>query len=161
MKSLVCIVGDGPTRESDILAFQDMDVAHQVCCINRAGLHYPTTFPLWYSYHAKDLAKWAQRRPGSRLLSCNCYTGIEYIPLQAKHTKGGSAMQALRICLDHLGFSRVVLAGVPLSGPYRTVFGSAWEYYASLFADRVRSLSGFTMELFGTPEKEWIDGLLQ
>lgn len=65
-------------------------------------------------------------------------------------------MNALRIALQHWGFGRIVLAGVPLSGAYGTQFGGAWRKAAPLFAERVRSMSGLTMELFGRPSTAFV-----
>lgn len=65
-------------------------------------------------------------------------------------------MNAVRIALQHWGFGRIVLAGVPLSGMYAAQFGDSWRKAAPLFAANVRSMSGLTMELFGQPSAAFL-----
>lgn len=65
-------------------------------------------------------------------------------------------MNAVRIALQHWGFGRIVLAGVPLSGMYGAQFGDSWRKIAPVFAERVRSMSGLTMELFGRPSAAFV-----
>lgn len=125
-----------------------------MCCINRAGLLYPCEFRLWYSFHADFLAEWGKQRPGPELHSCRPWAGVRQWPCDV--TGGSSAMNAVRIALQHWGFGRIVLAGVPLSGMYGAQFGDSWRKIAPVFAERVRSMSGLTMELFGRPSAAFV-----
>jgi hypothetical protein len=65
-----------------------------------------------------------------------------------------------------LGYTKVVLCGVPMTPvnhflrqkPWReaTQFRRGWNRYKSSLAPYVRSNSGWTEELFGTPTLEWL-----
>lgn len=154
----VCLViGDGPTRATDLLALERLGTqVDAVCCVNAAGLHHQEAFDYWYSYHADLLPEWAGARPGmyGKLLSCNTggeFHGVEVHPLSNFETKGGSVIQAVRIMLRDFGFEQVILAGVPLSGRYER-YHKAFTRFRDDHGSKVRALSGTTLDLFGAPE---------
>ena len=83
---------------------------------------------------------------------------------------GSSGLLAVKIALQ-LGYGRVVLCGVPMTmkaghinrkQPWVAVrsFVIAWEARHVELKPHVRSMSGFTMELFGTPTMEFLQHAL-
>jgi hypothetical protein len=73
---------------------------------------------------------------------------------------------AAKVALDD-GFDRVVLAGVPMetgashftrAKPWlqRDSFTIGFEKSVPFFAGRVRSISGWTAEILGRPDPEWL-----
>lgn len=85
-------------------------------------------------------------------------------------TGGSSGLYAVSVAL-HLGFERVVLAGVPMTNERNAFRDEAqWKAFRRytdawvdrsrnalpLLAGRVRSMSGWTREILGPPELDWI-----
>jgi len=79
---------------------------------------------------------------------------------------GSSGLYAVKVMLD-LGFDRIVLAGVPMTqGGGHFVrhepwdahdrFRGAWVGAIPHIAGRVRSMSGWTQEILGSPTPEWL-----
>ncbi len=67
-------------------------------------------------------------------------------------------MNAAQLGLDVWGFDRVVLTGVPLSGPYEG-YASAWLPLRGDSSRRIRSMSGNTMKMFGQPSAAFVRGV--
>lgn len=89
---------------------------------------------------------------------------------------GTSGLFAVQIALCELGYHGVILAGVPLDHKFGTSYkmdkgrtrwagGSEaryqrnWRRALPFLRARVRSMSGWTLELLGGPSAEWIAGL--
>lgn len=81
---------------------------------------------------------------------------------------GGSGLFTTRVALIEKGFSRVVLAGVPMTRtphyndkePWREAerYHKGWIKRFQEISNRVRSMSGWTEEMFGGPSVEWLKG---
>jgi hypothetical protein len=60
-----------------------------------------------------------------------------------------------------MGYQRIILCGCPLigkndkAGSYET-FRRGWEARRQELEDRVRSMSGWTREYLGAPDREWL-----
>lgn len=67
----------------------------------------------------------------------------------------GDVMYAIQVGL-HIGYDKIVLVDCPLDGYEESYQAGYKEAYESL-KDKVRSMSGFTKELFGEPTKEWFN----
>ncbi len=79
---------------------------------------------------------------------------------------GSSGLFSVRV-LRHEGFTRIVLAGVPVSieaghivrqKPWNAAkhYWKGWTKHKSEIAPFVRSMSGWTKELLGAPDKHWL-----
>lgn len=98
--------------------------------------------------------------------SRNLWAGIAvdivepYFPAAGR--SGSSAMTGTLAAL-RMGYERIVLCGCPLTGnapegnPYEA-FRLGWEDQKDKLIGRVKSMSGWTMELLGFPERGWLDG---
>src|SRR6185312_14812395 len=84
---------------------------------------------------------------------------------------GGSVGMFGYVVARHLGFDRVLLCGVPMTNhnhfvrkaPWIAVkcFTDAWKVRRDQMSPYVRSLSGgWTEELFGKPDAEWLEASL-
>lgn len=114
-------------------------------------MFHPAPFDLWWSIHPEILRAWADGfREVGGLHSCFAAPGVQGWPLS--DTGGGSALTAIRAALLHWGYRHIVLAGVSLSGPYRANFERSFRRALPEVGRFVRSMSGFTRELFGAPE---------
>ena len=134
-------------------------------CINDLGMHYPDRFEHWYSNSADELKVWNQARRrdldgGHELHSCN--PGVDHVWPWPGH--GTSGLNAVYTALA-LDYDEIILCGIPLddSGhyfdpPWR---GSNfthevpdmkwWRNAVKHFDGRVKSCSGRTRELLGSP----------
>lgn len=75
---------------------------------------------------------------------------------------GSSALLATNAMIKE-GFDKIVLCGCPLEGMNKTKqsyvqFQKGWKKHRALLGDKVRSMSGWTRELLGEPNLEWIKG---
>jgi hypothetical protein len=87
-----------------------------------------------------------------------------YPGMDSSASSGG---YAAKIALED-GFDRVVLAGVPMSEGHhftrqtpwlqRDCFTKGFQKSIPYFAGRVRSVSGWTQEMLGTPDPDWLNG---
>lgn len=145
------IVGDSPGKFDDIKEFEKFGVKYDVCCVNRAGLVYPHKFKYWYSGHPPELLEWAAQRPdsGAELWSYRDWPGLNLGLI--KITRGSSSLNAVQLALTTWGYSRVVLAGIPLNEDYK-LFRNGWQMVPEC-APFIRSMSGWTAEQFGKPDK--------
>lgn len=80
---------------------------------------------------------------------------------------GSSGLYAVKVMLD-LGFDRIVLAGVPMTQggghflrhePWDAYdrFRGAWAGAIPHIVGKVKSMSGWTQELLGSPSVEWLN----
>lgn len=78
--------------------------------------------------------------------------GFTHLPLPLHGA--GDVMYAIQVGL-HLDFDKIVLVDCPLDDyePYQAGFKQAYES----LKDKVRSMSGFTKDLFGEPTDEWLN----
>lgn len=172
---MAVILGSGASLQGDIAALGEW--TGTVIAVNRAGIAYPGRIDHWVTLHPEmlegfmeeraiaygpsDFTTWSQR-PHDDAQVDRVVTDIE--------PKGSSGLFAARIALRHLGCDRVVLAGIPIDdGPHfydadGVRSGPAFRYYRPAwlrarrqeFSGRVRSLSGWTREILGSPDNEWL-----
>lgn len=82
-----------------------------------------------------------------------------------KNNKGGSGLLAVEIAM-YLGFTKIILAGIPLEARQGHFFDDfvwrecilyrvVWEHRGNTLPN-VRSFSGWTKEQYGEPTLEWI-----
>jgi len=73
-------------------------------------------------------------------------------------------------CLLEIGCERIVLAGIPMSAEYAHYYNpgqwtqahmyhKGWKKHLDKIAPYVRSMSGWTRELLGAPDEEWLGAL--
>ncbi len=173
------IVGSGRCVWSDLEKLQPID---DVMCVNDVIMHYPGDIDHCFSLDAPMLRKWwAARRPPlkkqfpkvPRFHTAGDYEihGVEKWDFQG----GGTSGLAACFCGLSLGYSEIILAGIPIdnSGHYfdppwiKTNFQREiadkegrirgdgrrfWVNAAEKFNGRVKSMSGFTKDLLGDPE---------
>lgn len=79
---------------------------------------------------------------------------------------GSSGLFAVQVALQQ-GFKKIVLAGIPMDGTgnhfirrrqWQTAhqFAKAWRKHSNALRGRVRSMSGWTADEFGRPNREWL-----
>jgi hypothetical protein len=152
-----------------------------VIAVNDSGHDYPRV-DHWVSYHADKFPEWQTKRTSNGYSRVNslwtCTYGrkgsayektLSSLGVQrVSYTGGGSSgMVAVLVALDHLGCSHTILAGVPMDvdaghynqqGPWKEALRhrSSWDQQKHKFGDRVRSMSGYTRQILGAPDKAWL-----
>jgi len=147
-----------------------------VLAVNRAGLCYQGEIAAWGSVHANELAEWVTlRRELEMNVNCPIF-GESFLPGQDRACptyygpvkwRGSSALYVVQWALEQ-GYSRLVLAGVHLTGNTREHPGEVlaspgpYEQYREGWRDafteirgRVYSLGGWTREFLGPPPGHW------
>lgn len=175
MSSPVLILGSAASLWWDLAELGDWPGS--VMAVNRAGVSYPGRIDHWVSLHPEQLGGFMAERDGfGRAIDCTTWcqrghpeTRVDVVP-QAICCSGSSGLYAVRIALRILKARRVVLAGMPMddsphfydavgrrSGPSFVPYRPEWRRAArDEFADRVRSLSGWTSGLLGRPDPAWL-----
>ena len=147
---LLIVVGDGETAISDIAEVEFQNVQCDWCAVNRAFRHRQY-WDWWYSYH-HDFAE----KVFIPIKAVSCVPGpmVDHVELSRWKLKGSSTAMACRVAIK-LGYERIILAGVPLSGRYDH-FAGYWDDLVE--TGQVRSLSGRTKNRLGYPDKEFWHG---
>lgn len=136
---------------------------------NDAGVVYPGHLDAWATLHHERFAEWRRRRAGNQ-----DYRAIIHAPLSGldaevvrERWSGSSGLFAAQVALQELGADGVVLCGCPLTpeaahffngAPWTDadVFRRGFEAAHPVIRDTVRSMSGWTRDLLGLPDPQWL-----
>lgn len=175
MKSAL-VLGGAASLWDDLSAARKLLTPDAVAVVNKTGIIYPHDIDYWCSYHPDQLEVWIDQRrknklPDAKQLwigSQNRYgdrIGAKLLPQMG----GSSGLLAVNVLLQE-GFTHIVLAGVPMD-PGQGHFdgrngGKPWKDGIRLqkqwvldkarLLSKVKSMSGWTAELLGTPTREWL-----
>jgi len=119
---------------------------------NRFECGYPMGFENWSHQNTKGGSPRGMRMPE--------------VDRVTQDWSGSSGLLAVKIALDE-GFSRIVLAGIPMDGSgthfvrkrqwnAAPQFQKAWRRNSHHLRGKVRSMGGWTADEFGRPTKEWL-----
>lgn len=136
---------------------------------NDAGVVYPGRLDAWATLHHERFNEWKRRRVGNqdyRAFIHAPHPGVtgEVVP---DRWAGSSGLYAAQVAISHLGAARVVLCGVPLDADRAHFFNSAawtdadvfrrgFEAALPVIRETVRSMSGWTRDLLGAPDAQWL-----
>lgn len=170
MRTALCL-GGAASLHDDIAA---LPIAFDgVVACNNAGIIWPGNLDAWVSLHPDKLSSWAERRhaaghpPPARLVgheAAAVVTHVSHFNFRGCAGSGSSGLFAVKVALEDLGFDRAVLCGIPLDGRAHFFavprwkdfksFRSAWCELPSAITCRIRSMSGWTRDLLGSPD-DW------
>lgn len=166
--------------------WEDVERALDICefdgvvAAKGAGEVWPWHLDAWVTLHPEKIRKSidARSRAGfprcQRVFAHNCDASTRrYITdpvpykFDSQNNSGSSGLFAVKVALEHLGFDRVVLCGMPLDRGYGRIDGlDLWHGSNSFLkgfqealpdmAGRVRSMSGVTRNLLGEPDYTWL-----
>lgn len=174
------MLGGGSCLHDDIGAY--LGPINGVVACNDAGTVWPGNLAAWVSLHPQHFVvkKWLADRQGppakrifghsgsenKAVLRGRGPDGLEFTDYQfpGQDRSGSSGLFAAKVALIDLGFDRVVLCGVPMDRrphffdreDWKSAegFRSAWLAVPQTYRDRMRSMSGWTRVLLGSPETE-------
>lgn len=176
------MLGSASCVWADVEAALDLGEFSGVVGCNDVGVHWPGVMDAWVSLHASQFRMWVERRRRRGLDPHNMLVGHAdergnpqpkaQVDLSTAYRfpgqdrSGSSGLFAGKVALDDLGFDKIVFCGVPMTAtPHFTdaVAWSAaaehrkgWQQSAPHLKDRARSMSGWTAELLGTPDEDWL-----
>jgi hypothetical protein len=166
---IALILGGAPCVWDDLAAAEKLLVGSRrlVVATNSAGFLYRGRIDAYATLHPENLAAWRKKRRGNadyRAFAAGVGADAEVVPERWPASSGGYGLQ---VALYELGATAAILCGVPLeSAAGHLVQPGAWSpptTYRRAFAmalpeigGRVRSMGGWTQEVFGEPTPEWL-----
>lgn len=144
-----------------------------VVAANLAGIECPDRIDGWATLHPDRLNWWAAERAGNkdfRPFAPEQVLGRPDFTPTPERWPGSSGLYAAQVALFELGAAGVILCGVPMESraghftgrtPWESVIDYRRAFQAALpeIGGRVRSMGGWTQNLFGAPTREWIDAI--
>ena len=149
--------------------------------VNEVGMKYDGHLTLWCSLHPDKLALWQQRREDAGLNTDYCSVAhkgsvgrrfnngrTDAIVKQA--FPGCSGLYLTQVAALLKSYDKVICCGMPNAATPHFFDSKPWADYERyrrgwklalehpLMQERVRSMSGWTSELFGRPNETWLDG---
>ena len=137
---------------------------------NDAGAIYPGRLDAWVTLHHEQLNEWRRRRNGNQ-----DYRAFIHAPLAGcegevvrERWSGSSGLFAAQVAAFELNARGVVLCGCPLDADRAhffdhhrwndaETFRRGFEAALPVIRDHVRSMSGWTRDLLGFPDPQWLN----
>lgn len=142
--------------------------------INDLGVIWPHRIDIWVSHHAEKLTDWvAERRKGALPPAMQLWTGpVKHrraLPNIQQHQQRGGSSGLLATVITMEQVDRLVLVGIPMTETphwhnhhHKRPWGEcnhyrqAWPHIKEKYGTQIRSMSGWTAEMFGVPDKEFL-----
>jgi hypothetical protein len=167
------IIGGGKQMWNEFEQLKALETEVDIICVNVAGMFIPKAKHL-FSWHAKQISAIKAFRKAempddeSLVHSVREHPGIDYVwyLTGCASTSGLSAVDFAWL----LGYRKYILVGVPMDNTgYFYKPSVNHEFYdihrqkevrdkSRQYGDSVKSFSGYTQEIFGTPTREWLIG---
>jgi hypothetical protein len=141
-----------------------------VIAANLAGIHHVGKLDAWATLHPERLADWRAERKGPAAARYFVPAGLALAPWAEQapdRWNGSSGLYAGQCALLEVGATAIVFCGVPMdseaghfvnpgawagTGDYRLGFEGALREAGG----RIRSMGGWTADLFGHPTATWL-----
>lgn len=170
-------LGGAPSVWSEYEAAKALvgDRTHVVIAANDAGVEFPGRLDAWATLHPERFDRWRSAR-AERGLNED-YRALAYprdqMPADTQpwpqRWYGSSGLYVAQVALDALGCTAAILCGVPMEAEAGHITGAAsWPYvekyrpgfeHAKAEGAPIRSMAGWTADLMGKPDREWIASL--
>ena len=146
---------------------------HMVVAANKALVSFPGSLDGVATLHPDLVSGWVAKRRGNkdfRTFIAEAHLSSPAAEVVAERWPGSSGLYALQVALFEMNCTAAILCGVPMdsaaghfSDPgawagtddYRRAFEAALPEIGG----RVRSMGGWTAELFGRPTPEWVGAI--
>lgn len=145
-----------------MMAFSQAHINQEIKVTHWMGLHH-------YWFYLRD-----HLAPGVATHCTRPGPGIDYVHANVVNTVGSAGLWSIRLCLHYKWYERIILCGIPIDDQPRfydapwikqiyscTSVRYCWDEVIAhnlIDKDRIRSMSGWTKEQFGQPEKDWLVG---
>lgn len=181
--SIALVLGGARNVWTDVEAALALSPFDAVVTCNDVTAEWPGRIDAMATLHAEKAGIWIERRrrrgypDPERVIgheAAKAYrrtpavvTGFTSLYLPGQKDSGSSGLFAVKVALDDLGFDKAVCCGVPMTPGEKHFFDSTawagaqahrkgWNQALPAIKDRVRSMSGWTADLLGRPDKEWL-----
>lgn len=174
---IALIVGGAPSVWSELEEAKALVAGreHLIVATNHSGRLYEGDIDAWVTLHPELFEPWRKERAAKDLNED--YRALVYPRRQRPHGTepwpqrwyGSSGLYGAQVALEALDCRGVILCGVPMLEEAGHVTGLAtWpgvEKYRPGFLEAkaegapIRSMSGWTADLFGRPDEEWLASL--
>lgn len=167
---IAVILGGASGVWSEYAALRKLVQPDLIVACNDAGAVCPHKLDAWCTLHPEKFESWMGRRQAK---DYKAYTikgryNLSDVTIVPERWAGSSGLYAAQIAFDELGATKVVFCGVPLTAQAKHFFDpSDWvdaENYRRGFkaalteiSEKARSMSGWTAELLGVPDTEWLN----
>lgn len=179
------VIGGGNTVWDDIAEARKLGTYQAVIAVNDVGAEYPGHVDIWATLHPENLPKWTAKRhangfpPAGMYAAHNGNTNIgrlgrfqpDYMTdyrWPEMSASGSSGLFAVKVAIEQ-GYDRIVLCGVPMQAQAAhffearewaevKAFTDAWTVARRHYANKTRSLSGWTAKILGKPSPDWLAG---
>ncbi len=179
---VLLVLGDGLSMPDDLGRFLSFKVKHDAASLGRSYQRYPGLIRHWFNADGTGAKQWAESLPQETIKhSCGDMPGFDVdwevtqddyhhqdITGEAGRLHGTSSIFAALAAIE-MGYGRIVLAGCPLDtkGHWHSPdhYGPSWfgmdfmawlDFAKEKNAAKVRSMSGYTARVLGSPDKEWL-----
>lgn len=164
-------VGVWEQREEAVTMVRAAGLEVVAIAINDAGISHPDPLHHWVSLHPEKFQGWekqrAEREFGGGYQKWSQTARPQHGTVAARLWRDGSSgLTAVDVALNGVGAACAILCGVPLDDSVNMFRGRPWgqskryrrgfQKAMPAFRDRVRSLAGWTQELLGSPDPEWL-----
>lgn len=175
------VLGGAACLWADVRAFREFADPEEctIIAVNDAGFAWPGRLDHWASLHAEEFA-WRRQKRAAHGYPYGYVTWGRGYPIGLEHlaravdrtlgadwvTDGSSGWLGIGVAWT-LGLRRIVLAGMPMDGGGRIARAGGWRDHTSYrgpwvrerdkLAPYLRSMSGWTAELFGRPDAAFLD----
>lgn len=170
------IIGSAACVLNDLEAAREISSFHDVIAVKHAAAAYSGRLIAMVSLHPEKLGATLleRKRQGFDMgfkVWCHSASGQRGRPTgRVDHVLpedwgGSSGLFAVQVA-RHLGYERIVLAGIPIDGTAHfnspdpmekhERYRSAWLARRGEIAAYVRSMSGWTASVLGRPDAEWL-----
>lgn len=175
------VLGGADTLHADLAAAQALlgETPVTIVATNHAGRDHPGPVDHWCTFHVELLPTWIAARTAAGRPPAGQHWGVTRysippndMPVKRVENWGGSSgLVAVTVALEELQLRHVLLCGVPMdmaaahydnpapwrdAGNYRRAWIQRREQLAGL-----RSMSGWTRDMFGSPDAAWLQEVRQ
>lgn len=180
-RKVALVLGGGATVFEESSAASRLFEPDIRLAVNNIGIEVVDPLDYWCSFHSQKLIWWATARrrsglPDAKELWVGPLGNVvdRRFPLKHHHIitpEGSSALLAVKVAQDVAKASHIVLCGVPLTPTPHWYKGDTVPWTGALRAqkvwkeehalgklDNVRSWGGWTAELLGKPNSDWLGG---
>jgi hypothetical protein len=173
VRTALCL-GGGATLWGDLDAIKSSGLKyHGVIACNESGTEYNGQLDAWVTLHPRKFAEWRRKRernghdPALKSFAHAQQCDISDLIVTPYRFPGmrGSASSGIftaKVALVDLKYDRAILCGIPMLGIPHFFDKKAWRSHGHFrnevlhipekYAQQIRSMSGWTRLLFGSPQ---------